>query len=192
MANAALPFTSKRNLWIELSDQEYRHGFVEAQAKDTIAFQLRAMRKERNWEQRDVATQMGLDPKFQSMISRYENPDYGKFSLATLLKLAEAFDVGLAVRFVPFSELIDWDDRFSRDKAAPKTFLDEFSNLFGHAREENQADTVRSASHAYTASAKPSLGSYSDSVKGGIHEVGQRGSSASSMAFRSTGTQSAR
>jgi len=44
----------------------------------------------------------------QNAISRLESPDYGKPTLTTLKRLAAAMDIGLAVRFVPFSELMDW------------------------------------------------------------------------------------
>jgi transcriptional regulator with XRE-family HTH domain len=81
---------------------------VEGHAKDTIAFQIRQLRKAEGWEQRDLARELG-NPKLQPMISRYENPDYGRYSITTLLELAAAFDVALAVRFVPFSELVEWD-----------------------------------------------------------------------------------
>lgn len=92
----------------ELDDAEYRRGFVEGHAKDTIAFQLRALRVAREWDQRDVAERIG-NRKLQPMISRYENPDYGRYSVSTLLELAAAFDVALLIRFAPFSELAEWD-----------------------------------------------------------------------------------
>lgn len=104
-----------------LNDPEYRQGFVEGHATDTIAFQLRAMRKAEGWDQKEVAERMG-NPKAQPMISRYENPDYGKYSVATLLELAKAFDVALAVRFVPFSELVEWDLSSSPAKDLPLPF----------------------------------------------------------------------
>ena len=44
----------------------------------------------------------------QSAISRLESPDYGNLNIKTLRRIASAFDVGLIVRFVPFSELGDW------------------------------------------------------------------------------------
>ena len=56
------------------------------------------------------------------MISRYENPDYGKYSISTLLELAAAFDVALAVRFVPFSELVEWDLSSNPAKECPAPF----------------------------------------------------------------------
>jgi hypothetical protein len=44
----------------------------------------------------------------QHAISRLESQGYGKPTLTTLKRLAAAMDVGLIVRFVPFSELVDW------------------------------------------------------------------------------------
>jgi transcriptional regulator with XRE-family HTH domain len=44
----------------------------------------------------------------QNAVSRIENLRYGKQTLTTLKKVAAAFDVALVVRFVPFSQLIDW------------------------------------------------------------------------------------
>jgi len=44
----------------------------------------------------------------QNAISRLESPDYGKATLTTLKRIASAFDVGLVVRFVPFTEFVDW------------------------------------------------------------------------------------
>jgi hypothetical protein len=45
----------------------------------------------------------------QGRISILENPDYeGAVNVRTLEKLASAFDVGLIVRFAPFSEIVDW------------------------------------------------------------------------------------
>ena len=45
----------------------------------------------------------------QETISRLEDPNYGKLTLKTLKRLASAFEVGLMVRFVPFSELVEWE-----------------------------------------------------------------------------------
>lgn len=100
--------TELTTLLSDLADYTYRQSYVEAHAKDTVAFQLRRMRLAQGWEQRDVAERMG-NRKLQPMISRYENPDYGRYSITTLLELAKAFDVALVVRFVKFSELVRWD-----------------------------------------------------------------------------------
>ena len=108
----------------ELRDGAYRHAYVEGHAKDTIAFQLRRMRLGREWEQKEVAALLG-NAKLQPMISRYENPDYGKYSVTTLLELAKAFDVALVVRFVPFSELVRWDIHKSSETLQPPSYCDD-------------------------------------------------------------------
>jgi transcriptional regulator with XRE-family HTH domain len=125
MANGKLlPLKPEQKLAAQLQDPEYRRAFVEGHATDTIAFQLRAMRKKKAWEQKDVAEKLG-NRKLQPMISRYENPDYGKYSISTLLELAAAFDVALAVRFVPFSELLVWDVSSNPSKEMPEFFCDD-------------------------------------------------------------------
>jgi transcriptional regulator with XRE-family HTH domain len=111
----------KERLLEELRSSEYRRGFVEGHAKDTIAFQLRMLRKAKGWEQRDVAEELG-NPKLQPMISRYENPDYGRYSITTLLELASVFDVALVVRFAPFSELLKWDWSSDAATLCPSSF----------------------------------------------------------------------
>ena len=100
---------SLEQLLQNLDNVEYRRGFVEGHAKDTIAFQIKQLRKVEDWDQKKLAEIAFGKPSLQPMISRYENPDYGKYSITTLLELAAAFDVALVVRFAPFSELVEWD-----------------------------------------------------------------------------------
>jgi transcriptional regulator with XRE-family HTH domain len=95
----------------ELKDREYRDAYVAATVRNGVAFQVRAMRESRGWDQKKLAAKMGNE-KLQPIVSRYENPDYGRFTVSSLLDLAKAFDVGLIVRFAPFSELIERDDKF--------------------------------------------------------------------------------
>jgi len=44
----------------------------------------------------------------QNQIYRLENPSTSKPTISTLKKLAAVFDVGLMVRFMPFSQMIAW------------------------------------------------------------------------------------
>ena len=114
----------KEELLRELDNPEYRRGFIEGHAKDTIAFQLRKLRKMKQWEQRQVAEKLG-NAKLQPMISRYENPDYGRYSIATLLELASVFKVALVVRFAPFSELLEWDWNSTEATLCPSGYDDD-------------------------------------------------------------------
>ena len=96
--------TRREQIVASLQDKEYRDLFVSEEIDTGIPVQIRAMRKARSWSQRDVADRLGMT---QEGVSRLENLDYGRYSLATLKRLASAFDVGLVVRFEPFSRLVD-------------------------------------------------------------------------------------
>lgn len=110
-------FARWRQIADSLSEKEYRDSFVIEEINTGVPFQIRAMRQARGWSQKELAARMGMT---QEGVSRLENPDYGKLTLTTLKRLASAFDVGLAVRFVPFSHLVDWAVNFSpNDLAVP-------------------------------------------------------------------------
>ena len=50
----------------------------------------------------------------QPRISAMERPQATKFNLETLVRLASAFKVGLKVEFVRFSEMLEWENNFSK------------------------------------------------------------------------------
>lgn len=58
----------------------------------------------------------------QETICQLENPDYGRYSLKTLKRLAAALDVALVVRFAPFTELAAWIADPSSDTLAVPGF----------------------------------------------------------------------
>ena len=96
--------TRRRQVIASLQDKDYRDAFVAAEISTTVPFQIREMRNARGWTQTQLADQTGQD---QPTISKFEDPDYATFTITSLKRLASAFDVALAVRFVPFSELVD-------------------------------------------------------------------------------------
>jgi transcriptional regulator with XRE-family HTH domain len=91
----------------DLTEEEFRHEYMMDQVRSYIAFQIRALREQpgRRWSQADLAKKSG---KTQSVISRLEDPDYGKLSLQSLLEIAIAFELPLLVQFV------EWDDWLAR------------------------------------------------------------------------------
>jgi len=91
-----------------LENKEKADAFLESHVRGYVARQIKAMRKAKEWTQADLANACHAE---QSNISRLENPKYGSFTINTLLEVAKAFDVGLSVRFVPFSELIQREYR---------------------------------------------------------------------------------
>lgn len=92
--------------------KEYRDGFVDAEISVGLPFQIRALREQHGWSQKDLAEATAM---LQPRICAMEQAGYGNFTLSTLKKLASAFDVGLSVRFVAFGELVNLADAFSPD-----------------------------------------------------------------------------
>jgi HTH-type transcriptional regulator/antitoxin HipB len=84
---------------------EARTRFVESRLSKDLAFQIRSLRDREGWSQTELAEKVGMN---QNAISRLENPYYGKATLTTLKRIAAIFDVGLVVRFVSFSQLVNW------------------------------------------------------------------------------------
>ena len=116
-------------LWSRLSrSKEARERFVESHSAKAIAFQIRAMRRTQDWSQEQFAEACGMT---QNMISRLESPEYGRPSVTTLRRIAAAFDVALAVRFVPFSELAEWVATLSPDRMDVRPFSND-SIHWGH------------------------------------------------------------
>lgn len=117
-----------------LHNREHREAFVSACTDQTIPLQIRALRlaKDRNWTQEELAKRACMK---QERISACENPNYGKFNIGTLKQLAAAFDVGLIVRFAPFSELIEWEVNMSPESIEVPSFDQEdyFKDLFTEA-----------------------------------------------------------
>lgn len=85
--------------------RQVRARFVESNISKALAFQIRSFREREGWSQQFLAEKIDSN---QNAVYRAENPNYGKQTVTTLKKIAAAFDVALVVRFVPFSELVDW------------------------------------------------------------------------------------
>lgn len=102
----------------------HRAAFVASQINIGIPFQVRALRKQKGWDQKKLAAEAGMA---QPRISLIEKPGYGSLTLDTLKSLAAGFDVGLVVRFVPFGELMRWSNNFSPDTFVVPSFDDEIN-----------------------------------------------------------------
>lgn len=112
----------KAKLISNLKDKEYRDAFVEESINVGIPFQIKALRKQREWTQKDLGKCSDMK---QTRISLMEDPSYSSFTLSTLKELASAFDVGLLVRFAPFSELVDWEINLAPDSLEVPSFNQE-------------------------------------------------------------------
>jgi transcriptional regulator with XRE-family HTH domain len=91
--------------------QKARSQLVASNLSEGIAFQIRATRDKQHMSQADLAQKSGMTP---NNLCRLESPDYGKQTISSLKRIADALDVALIVRFVPFSQYIDWLSGTSR------------------------------------------------------------------------------
>lgn len=89
----------ERPEWV---DKEYRQAYLEGFLEANIALQIRANREARNLSQHQLAQMIGTK---QGGVSRLEDTTYGKHSVRALMRLANAFDCALDVRFVPYAHL---------------------------------------------------------------------------------------
>lgn len=88
-----------------------RVAYTKSTVGINITSQILALRKRRGLTQEDLATEAGMK---QPRISAMERPG-ALVSVDTLIRLASAFKVGLVVKFVPFSEMLKWENSYSQD-----------------------------------------------------------------------------
>jgi transcriptional regulator with XRE-family HTH domain len=110
----------------KLQDKDYRSAFVASQIEIGIPFQIRSLMTQRGWTQDQLAEKTGMR---QPSISGLMRPGKTKPNIETLRRIAEAFDCGLAVRFVSFGDLVDWSDSFEPDSFSVKGFEEEMADL---------------------------------------------------------------
>lgn len=84
----------------KLARRGYRNAYVAEHVRRGVAYQIRALRDQRGMNQGALAKLLN---KPQSVVSRIEDPGYGKLSVQTLLEVAAAFDVALMIKFVSHS-----------------------------------------------------------------------------------------
>ena len=110
----------------KLRNPEYRSGFVDALISINVPFQIRALMKSRGWTQERLAERSGM---LQPRISAIMTAGKTRPNIKTLRRIAEAFDCGLVVRFVPFSELVTWTRGFDPENFHVASFEEEIEAL---------------------------------------------------------------
>jgi transcriptional regulator with XRE-family HTH domain len=91
---------------------ESRASYIRGKLGVLVSAQLHALRLNREWTQKEFAHAAGMK---QSRVSAMEQPGAVNFNMETLIRSAATFGVGLVVRFVPFSEMLRWENGFSQD-----------------------------------------------------------------------------
>lgn len=99
-----------------------RKAHVEAEVLNGISHQIRILRQQRKWTQAELARRLNTS---QTVVSRLEDPSYGRWNVRTLLELSNAFDVGLFVRFMPFAKFLTATADISRENLEAESYDEE-------------------------------------------------------------------
>lgn len=96
-----------------LKDKKTRAAYIMAKLAVLVPSQIRALRLRSSMpRQQDLADEAVMQ---QSRISMFETPGAANVTLETLAWLAAIFKVGVIVKFVPFSEMLRWENSFSQE-----------------------------------------------------------------------------
>ena len=120
--NQAHPFC-RREKW---ADPDERHTYMETSIEHGIAWQIRTNRTRRSMSQKQLAAAIGTA---QSGVARIEDVEYGKHSIDLLVKVANAFDCALLVKFVPYSRLAVENEDLSSDALYARSYSEDATLL---------------------------------------------------------------
>jgi transcriptional regulator with XRE-family HTH domain len=99
-----------KTLTSEFSDKEYAHAYAEDFSNMSIAAQIKTLRNQRGWTQKELAEFTGMK---QERVSALEDVNYEAWTAKTLQKLARSFDLTLKISFEKFSDRISDIDAIS-------------------------------------------------------------------------------
>lgn len=101
---------------------EARTHYAEMLLDSMVALQIKTLRQQRDWTQRELADRAEMK---QSRISAMEKMDYSSWSIRTLKRLAKALDLRLRVTFESFGSLLDDYTRLGRADLERPSFKDD-------------------------------------------------------------------
>ena len=130
-------FTPSERAIAELEDVAYRRAYVADHIRETVALQIRKLRVRNNWTQEQLGCAADMA---QERISHLEDPDGRLPSLTTLLRIGNAFDCALIVRYVSFSNLLGSHIGLADSQLAPPSFPEDI--LLLDLAEEAPASTL--------------------------------------------------
>lgn len=87
----------------EFQDYEARHDYADLHLDSSIALQIKALRLQRGWTQKELASRAEMH---QSQVSEMEQVTHSSWTLETLKRVARAFDLSLKLSFESFGTLL--------------------------------------------------------------------------------------
>ncbi|WP_166296270.1 helix-turn-helix domain-containing protein [Bradyrhizobium sp. 2S1] len=135
----------------QLADKDVRSEFVADQVRARIAQLIRTLREQpdRGWTQTELGERAG---KTQNVISRLEDPNYGKMSLQSLLDIAAAFDLPVWVDMPKWEEWFTLTADFPDQKTRRSGF--DLESLVTQARRADEAPPIATSGAAAWAAAQ--------------------------------------
>jgi transcriptional regulator with XRE-family HTH domain len=95
-----------------IRNKKTREAYIRSKVSTNVASQVRALRRrQNNTTQEALAREAEMK---QSRISAVERPG-NRLNTDTLVRLAAALKVGLTIRFVSFSEMVNWENEVGQD-----------------------------------------------------------------------------
>jgi transcriptional regulator with XRE-family HTH domain len=92
-----------KTLVTEFDDKEYAHAYIEEFSNMAIAAQIKVLREQRGWTQKQLAEAANMK---QERVCALEDVDYDAWTIKILRRLAKAFDLTVKVSFEKFSSSI--------------------------------------------------------------------------------------
>ncbi len=115
-------FDSEDKLKDEFRDREYREAYAEDFLNTSIATQITVLREQRGLTQEQLGELVGMQ---QEGISRIERVAYGRWNIATLRRIAHAFDARLKVSIETYSSLLEEVRQFSAKNLERPSFSED-------------------------------------------------------------------
>ncbi len=112
----------RKRLKRQLRDRQFRHAYADEHLNLSISTQIKVIRESQQLSQAALGGMIGTK---QAGISRIESANYSGWSIDTLRRLAEAFDLRLTVSFEEFGTLWKEVDNFKRASLERRSFAED-------------------------------------------------------------------
>lgn len=169
-----------RDIWnrlcAEFKDEDARREYADEFLDTMISLQIRALRQERKWNQKQFGDRVpeGME---QQQVSLLESADYSSWTITTLKRLAAAFDLRLRVTFESFGSLRDDLLALRRQDLQRPSFGDDPAFTEVATGEEASEPAGKEWSWAAVAASSPSESASPSTIDGGqqAYRVAARG-----------------
>lgn len=123
----------------KLKKKRFRDSYVDANVRMFLAQQMRSLRGDMS--QKEFGDLLGIP---QSVVSRYEDPAYGKFNLQTLLEIAAKLDRAVVARIVDFQTFLRFTEDMSEHAMCPAGYDENELEAFATGDEAQELEAESS------------------------------------------------